>query len=192
MPEGIDYEILQILKSDGDMIEDSHARKVGGQLFSDKLGGIALPARSPTPTFVHKELNRSPIKRTSVHLETADPISPEKDSNFVLREAQAMWDSARQGLEVENSDAKREAATRWIALLGSGIAVIAACFYIFWQDKQDFTLELEKLRLNPITSQETIDAMPSEKALQSLPIVPPVQEPAQAVDALEQAPTLQP
>ena len=135
----IDKEVLQVLKSDGDMIVDNKARKVGSLIISDRLGGIALPARCPTPIFEQKELGRAPIQRSSVHFETVDPTPVEKDSAFIQKGAQALWESAHQGLEVEPEGIAQNRMITWIGLFASVVFLLFALWY--WSENNSAKLE---------------------------------------------------
>ena len=67
--KGAQHQTLQILMADGSMEIDANAQKVGSQLLSDLMNGIAMPGREmPTPTYVHKETNRAPQQQDGVHL----------------------------------------------------------------------------------------------------------------------------
>ena len=100
-------ETLQIFMLDGSMEVDGGAVKVGSQLISPMMNGVALPQREPTITYVHRELHRAPIKRASVHVETVDPMPPDFDPQFVLRDAHAIWNAARNDLDREVDGSNR-------------------------------------------------------------------------------------
>ena len=119
---GLRRQTVQILLQDGSMEVDTRAVRVGRQLISGVLGGAALPVRKPTPSYVHKELNRAPTKRSSVHWETSDPVAPDQDSEFVLRDSFDIWDSARQGFDTE-ADAGRR-FNRWLQGICAVLATI--------------------------------------------------------------------
>lgn len=143
-PRRQDYEIVQIMKEDGDLIADNKARKIGSHLFSDRLGGLALPSRQPTNTYEHRELHRRPIKRSSIHLETADPVSPERDADFVLSQAPAMWDAARLGLEVEDEQTTTDRALKWIAGIATTLLAIGAALYLVYVNEEKRELNLQR------------------------------------------------
>ena len=120
-------ETLQIMWKDGSLDVDPGAVKVASQMVSDPLGGLTLPVREPTDTYVHKELNRAPSKRSSVIFETADPIAPDFDSQFVLRDAPNIWEAAREGLDTEiNSSRRFNQILQGIAVVVSSLCLIAA------------------------------------------------------------------
>lgn len=119
------HETVQILLTDGSMETDNAAIKVGSQLISSALGGAAMPVRRPTDTYVHRELNRAPIKRSSVHFETVDPPSPDFDSQFVLRDAYAIWNAARLDLDTEVDNKNR------LNNIIQVIAVVASSLFMF-------------------------------------------------------------
>ena len=114
-------EILQILMRDGSIEVDTGAIKIGAQLVSNSLlNGVALPVRQPTATYEHKEINRAPIKRRSVHFETVDPIAPDFDSQFTLRDSPNIWQASSLELDREQNDSNRTNN------LFQGIALLAA------------------------------------------------------------------
>ena len=103
---------------------DNKARKVGAQLVSDVLNGIAMPGRQmPTPSFVHKELNRAPTPQDGYHVETVDPPTVEMDSQFQAQDARAMWDGARNDMDTD-TDAQR----RWERMVMGFLGVVGAIF----------------------------------------------------------------
>ncbi len=115
---------LHVLMSDGSIEIDNRALKIGSQLVSDMLQGVAMPGRSmPTPSFVHKELNRAPAPQDGYHVETVDPVTVEKDSQFMAQDAKAMWDGARNGMDTETDAQRRH--ERWLMTL---LAVVGAVF----------------------------------------------------------------
>ena len=187
MPK-IDHEVVQIFKEDGDRIEDSKGRKVGSHIFSDKLGGIALPSRAPTDTYIHRELNRSPIKRSSVILETADPQRPEQDSDFVLSQAQAMWDAARLGLELEDESTSTERALKWLAGIATTMLALAACMYLVYVNEGN--RELEELRRpgNPVIEIAPLIQEIAPPPTDLTPLSPSVEQPDDAPPDAQQAP----
>lgn len=109
---------LHVLMMDGSIEVDNGALKIGAQLVSDMLQGVAMPGRQlPTPSFVHKELNRAPAPQDGYHVETVDPITVEHDSQFQAQDARAMWDGARNGQHSE-TDAQNRFERRIMLLLG--------------------------------------------------------------------------
>ena len=113
-------ETLQVLMRDGSMEVDTNAIKVGSQLVSNMMNGAALPVRKPTPTYVHKEVNRAPLQRSGVHFETVDPVPPDFDSAFVQRDAPEMWNAAKLDLDREIDSTRR--LNNWL----QGIAVVVS------------------------------------------------------------------
>ena len=121
------HQTLQLLMSDGAMEVDPAARKVGSQLVSDILNGIAMPGRQmPTPTYVHRELNRTPIQQDGVHFETVNPAPVERDSEFLNSDAAAMWDGARLDLDSEVDESRR--FHTWLQAL---VVVVSVLFLVF-------------------------------------------------------------
>ena len=117
-------EKLHALMKDGSVEIDNNARKIGSQVVSDILQGVALPGRQlPTPSFVHKELNRAPAPQDGYHVETVDPITVEMDSQFQAQDARAMWDGARNGQHTE-ADAQSRFERRMMGLF----ALVGALF----------------------------------------------------------------
>ena len=109
---------LHVLMMDGSIEVDNGALKIGSQLVSDMLQGVAMPGRQlPTPSFVHKELNRAPAPQDGYHVETVDPITVEHDSQFQAQDARAMWDGARNGQHTE-TDAQNRFERRIMLFLG--------------------------------------------------------------------------
>lgn len=100
-------QTVQMLMSDRSM-EIGVGIKVGSQLISDMLNGVAMPGRQmPTDTFIHKELNRAPHKADGVHFETENPMAVEMDSQFLQVDAWSMWDGARLDLDSERDGQRR-------------------------------------------------------------------------------------
>ena len=189
MPK-IDYEVVQIFKEDGDRIEDSKGRKVGSHIFSDKLGGIALPSRAPTDTYVHRELNRSPIKRSSVILETADPVRPEQDSDFVLSQAQAMWDAARLGLELEDESTSSERALKWIAGVATTLLAVAAGLYLVYVNEGNRELAEIRETAAPVIELAPLIQETEPPPIDLSPLSPSVEQPIEPANTGEsQEPT---
>ena len=115
---------LHLLMKDASIENDNSARKVGAQLVSDVLNGVAMPCRQmPTPSFVHKELYRAPTPQEGYHVETVDPTTVEMDSQFQSQDARAMWDGARNDMDTE-SDASR----RFERMVMSFLGVVGAIF----------------------------------------------------------------
>ena len=132
MPKGrgAQHQTLQIMMADGSMETDSHAQKVGSQLLSDLMHGIAMPGREmPTPTYVHKESNRAPQQQDGVHFETVSPIAVEFDSQFLNSDAWAMWDRARLDLDTEQDSARRRNA--WLQGLFCVVCGAVLIFSLF-------------------------------------------------------------
>ena len=115
---------LHVLMKDGSLEVDNAALKIGSQISSDILQGVAMPGRQmPTPSFVHKELNRAPSPQDGYHVETVDPVTVEMDSQFQAQDARAMWDSSRNGMDTE-TDTQR----RFEQKLMAGFALVGAVF----------------------------------------------------------------
>ena len=128
--KGAQHQTLQILMADGSMEIDSNAQKVGSQLLSDLMHGIAMPGREmPTPTYVHKETNRAPQQQDGVHFETVSPMAVEYDSQFLNSDAWAMWDRARLDLDTEQDTARRRNA--WLQALFCAVCAIVLVFSLF-------------------------------------------------------------
>ena len=112
---------MHLLMSSGAIVIDGAARRVGSQIVSDELGGVAVPGREiPTPSYIHRELNRAPTQQDGVHVETVTPQPVEFDSQFLNEDAQQIWDGARNDLDTE-TDAQR----RWERFV-LGIALFAS------------------------------------------------------------------
>ncbi len=119
-------QTVQMLMSDGSM-EVGVGTKVGSQLISDVLNGVAMTGRQmPTDTFIHKELNRAPHKADGVHFETENPMAVENDSQFLQVDAWAMWDGARLDL-----DSERDGQRRFENIL-KGVACAVATIFLFF------------------------------------------------------------
>ena len=119
-------QTVQMLMSDGSM-EIGVGIKVGSQLISDMLNGVAMPGRQmPTDTFIHKELNRVPHKADGVHFETENPIAVEMESQFLQVDAWSMWDGARLDL-----DSERDGQRRFENILKGAACVMATIFLLF-------------------------------------------------------------
>ncbi len=117
---------LHVLMKDGSIEIDNGALKIGSQVSSDILQGVAMPGRQlPTPSFVHKELNRAPAPQDGYHVETVDPITVEHDSQFQAQDARAMWDGARNGQHTE-TDAQNRFERRLMMIL----ALIGAIYML--------------------------------------------------------------
>lgn len=115
---------LHVLISDGSIEVDNGALKIGSQLVSDMLQGVAMPGRRmPTPSFVHKELNRAPSPQDGYHVETVDPITVGKDSQLQAQDARAMWDGARNDMDTESDSQRR--FEQWLMTL---FAIVGAVF----------------------------------------------------------------
>ena len=115
---------LHALMSDGSIEVDNNAQKIGAQLVSDMLQGVAMPGRRmPTPSFVHKELNRAPSPQDGYHVETVDPVTVGKDSQLQAQDARAMWDGARNDMDTESDSQRR--FEQWLMSL---FAVVGAVF----------------------------------------------------------------
>ena len=128
--KGAQHQTLQILMADGSMEIDANAQKVGSQLLSDLMNGIAMPGREmPTPTYVHKETNRAPQQQDGVHFETVSPMAVEYDSQFLNSDAWAMWDRARLDLDTEQDTARRRNA--WLQALFCAVCAIVLVFSLF-------------------------------------------------------------
>ena len=128
--KGAQHQTLQILMADGSMETDSNAQKVGSQLLSDLMHGIAMPGREmPTPTYVHKESNRAPQQQDGVHFETVSPMAVEYDSQFLNSDAWAMWDRARLDLDTEQDSARRRQA--WLQGLFCAVCAVVLIFSLF-------------------------------------------------------------
>ena len=128
--KGSQHQTLQILMADGSMEIDPNAQKVGSQLLSDLMHGIAMPGREmPTPTYVHKESNRAPQQQDGVHFETVSPMAVEYDSQFLNSDAWAMWDRARLDLDTEQDSARRRQA--WLQGLFCAVCAVVLIFSLF-------------------------------------------------------------
>ena len=153
-------EILQVMMRDGSMEVDNGAIKVGAQLVSSILSGAALPVRPPTPSYVHKEVNRAPTKRSGVHFETVDPIPPDFDSQFVLRDAFDIWNAARLDLDREANDGKK------MANFFQAVAVIVSSFLLIASLGMVFTV-------NHAEEQTAAEAARTEQSAAAQPPAPP-------------------
>ena len=144
-----------LLMSSGAIEIDGGARRVGSQLVSDVLGGVAVPGREhPTPSYVHRELNRAPAQQDGVHVETVTPIAVEADSQFLNYDAEQIWDAARN-----NMDTEKDSQMRWERRI-LGFALLAS-----------FVIALLGLwLLSTTTDEETQEQRPAE-------VVQPVVEP---------------
>ncbi len=115
---------LHALMSDGSIEVDNNAQKIGAQLVSDMLQGVAMPGRRmPTPSFVHKELNRAPAPQDGYHVETVDPVTVGKDSQLQAQDARAMWDGARNDMDTESDKQRR--FEQWLMTV---FAIVGAVF----------------------------------------------------------------
>ena len=117
MPKGSDQkQRMHLMMSSGAIVVDGSARRIGSQLVSDQLRGIAVPGREiPTPSYIHRELNRAPAQYDGVHVETVTPVPVEFDSQFLNEDAEQIWDGARNDMDTE-SDAQRRWERRILAI----------------------------------------------------------------------------
>ena len=165
--KGTQHQTLQILMADGSMETDSNAQKVGSQLLSDLMHGIAMPGREmPTPTYVHKESNRAPQQQDGVHFETVSPMAVEFDSQFLNSDAWAMWDRARLDLDTEQDGARRRNA--WLQGLFCAVCASVLIFSLFmlaasYKDSEAGTGD----------GQQGQQAAPTEPTSTPKPILPP-------------------
>ena len=123
---------MHLLMSSGAIVIDGGARRVGSQLVSDELGGVAVPGREiPTPSYIHRELNRAPTQQDGVHVETVTPQPVEFDSQFLNEDAQQIWDGARNDMDTE-TDAQRRWERFVLAIaLFAAILVALAGMWLF-------------------------------------------------------------
>ena len=162
--KGAQHQTLQILMADGSMETDSNAQKVGSQLLSDLMHGIAMPGREmPTPTYVHKETNRAPQQQDGVHFETVSPVAVEYDSQFLNSDAWAMWDRARLDLDTEQDSARRRNA--WLQGLFCAVCAVVLVFSLFMLGASNNDAEEETGDGQP--------AAPTEPTPTPKPILPP-------------------
>ena len=162
--KGAQRQTLQILMSDGSMETDSNAQKVGSQLLSDLMHGIAMPGREmPTPTYVHKESNRAPQQQDGVHFETVSPMAVEYDSQFLNSDAWAMWDRARLDLDTEHDSARRRQA--WLQGLFCAVCAAVLIFSLFMLGASNKDSEAE--------SGGGQQAVPTQPVPTLQPILPP-------------------
>ena len=128
-----------LLMSSGAIEIDGSARRVGSQLVSDVLGGVAVPGREhPTPSYVHRELYRAPAQQDGVHVETVTPIAVESDSQFLNYDAEQIWDAARNDMDTEKDSQRTwERRVQGIALLASiVIAVLGMWLFSTAEDEE--------------------------------------------------------
>ena len=103
---------IHLLMTNRSLVVDE-ARRVGSQLISDQLNGIAIPGReAPTPSFVHREPYRSPAPEDDVDVYSYNPVDVEHDSQFLNVDAYQIWSGARTELESESDTQRR--FERWI------------------------------------------------------------------------------
>ena len=160
------HQTVQMLMSDGSM-EIGSATKVGSQLISDVLNGVAMPGREmPTPTFIHKELNRAPHKSDGVHFETENPIAVERDSQFLQVDAWSMWDGARLDLDSEKDGQRR------LENILKGMACVVATIYLI------FSMSMFSVLNNSNSTQQTTEqnqsSQPAPTPTPVAPIIPRV------------------
>ena len=149
-----------LLMSSGAIEIDGSARRVGSQLVSDVLGGVAVPGREhPTPSYVHRELYRAPAQQDGVHVETVTPIAVEADSQFLNYDAEQIWDAARN-----NMDTEKDSQQRWERRI-LGFALLASFLIAF----------LGMWLLSTSSEEEAADARPAEMVQ---PVVEPTPTPA--------------
>ena len=129
---------MHLLMSSGAIVIDGAARRVGSQIVSDELGGVAVPGREiPTPSYIHRELNRAPTQQDGVHVETVTPIPVEFDSQFLNEDAQQIWDGARNDMDTETDSQRRwERFVLGIALFAS-ILVALVGMWLFSTSSDD-------------------------------------------------------
>lgn len=150
-------EILQIMMRDGSIEVDTGAIKIGAQLVSNSvLNGVALPVRQPTATYEHKEINRAPIKRRSVHFETVDPIAPDFDSQFTLRDSPNIWQASSLELDREQNDTNRtNNLLQGIAMVAASIGFLMALSTTAFIGDSEAELLAEKERIEEQVRRET-------------------------------------
>lgn len=139
MPKGSDQkQRMHLMMSSGAIIVDGSARRIGSQLVSDQLRGIAVPGREiPTPSYIHRELNRAPAQYDGVHVETVTPVPVEFDSQFLNEDAEQIWDGARNDMDTE-SDAQRRWERRILAIaLVASILIALIGLYMFSTSREE-------------------------------------------------------
>ena len=105
---------LHLMMSSGAIVIDGNARRIGSQLISDQLGGIAVPGREkPTPSYIHRELNRAPAQYDGVQVETVTPVPVEYDTQYLNDDAEQIWDGARNDMDTENDTQRVGSAASW-------------------------------------------------------------------------------
>ena len=130
---------MHLLMSSGAIIVDGNARRIGSQLVSDQLRGIAVPGRDiPTPSFIHRELNRAPAQYDGVHVETVTPIPVESDSQFLNEDAEQIWDGARNDMDTETDSQRRwERRILAIALVASILVALVGMWLLSTSEDEE-------------------------------------------------------
>lgn len=152
-----DREELLMFKNDGDLVEDHKARKMGAQILSEALGGIAVPSREPTPCFNHVELGRRPIKTTAKHIETVDASPPEEDPLFIQQDIKSTYDNALNELEEEDEKKVVEHKVMWVFLIGAVMFLLSVggySMYAHGETQELRAIELERMRTEGVVITE--------------------------------------
>ena len=123
---------MHLLMNSGSIVIDAGARRIGSQLISDELGGVAVPGREiPTPSFIHRELYRAPAQYDGVHVETVTPIPVEFDSQYLNEDAEQIWDGARNDMDTETDSQRRwERRILAIALVASILVALVGMWLL--------------------------------------------------------------
>ena len=157
---------IHLLMKSGALIIDE-ARRVGSQLISDQLNGVAMPGRDmPTPSFVHRELNRAPAPEDSVDVHSVNPVSVEHDSQFLNEDARQIWDAGRTNMETETDAQKRH--ERWIM----AFIVIACAAFMFVSVGMAF--QARDVEDAADTGQQSLPVTPTPEPTPFAPILPRV------------------
>lgn len=141
-----DLEALTVLRRDGDRLDDRDAEKIGGQLLSRRMD-YAYPVREPTMTFEQTELNRAPIQRGSMVIETGSPLEGMADSRLLMADGPQMFDSARSGLRNADDDGP---SWPWLPMGAAMVAALLLVVSVLWAIHimgQEKALDLEERRI---------------------------------------------